>query len=983
MASHYDGVNDTLSRQNLQARNAAIPQELKNARQWALWEPTDARKKPLYLDGTPMYWQSKPESRLAFEEVARYPHIETFITLASGIIGIDFDGCIDSNGEIHPLVKSWLGLTYAEKSPSGTGIKMWVRGKIPNDKAIINEKVPWGIPGDHTGIEVYADNRPFAVTGNIIPGCPSEINEAPEALNDILVHFAKTPKPKRKEPPVSPIGTWDFNAWVLRHLEVEEQLADGFIITCPWASEHTTPGDTARIWSGPPHTFSCFHAHCDGREWSDVRLRFEPTAYDKRDAWSNTTTYNPGQEHSSNGNGRVPPGSQRTTGDQQPDLETIIQRLGENEYGDGLLFAEVFNGQVCYDHSEKAWYIWNKHHWKKDATGKIKQLVSGHLGSIYLKARGDVHKQIVDVQLEIEKLQKEKTEDEKLSKLKNRLGYLGTLMEELEKRAKALRGANRMKNVLTFAMSEHNIGITGEIWDSDPWLLGVPNGVINLHKDSAHAGKLRDGYPIDYIRSVSPTEWTGLDTPCPRTERFLQEIFADRPENARQDLISFLKRLFGYATTGLVSEHIFPIFYGEEGRNGKDTLFKLLKFVLGTAIANAVSNDVLLSADKGRAAGAATPHLADLQGKRIVWGSETKQGDKFNVSQVKHLTGGGGIPARKNYGDQYTFDPTHTLFLMTNYKPHADAKDKAFWSRVCLIEFNLRFVDKPQEKNERKADANLSKELEAEASGILAMLVRGCLEYQEQGLNRPEIVQLSTESYRASEDNIQQFIEECCVCKDNVFVGAQKLYDTYLAWCKNNNLSHIDGKQFGKDISKRFVKVHKRAGWQYQKIGILTDETPPNGPKCDGSTSQCDESKEHSSHTSEAAPDVAADTIFQDPCDGCDGLIQEVPAQLVREDASPPLYGNTRHTRHTNDVEDTLKQPLEQNESSVTSQDSPVTPTFHPSHSLETFWAVGKVHNYPEIPDLGLKSGYMNWGSFVTFNRLRIPDVIARLEGRQ
>jgi len=960
-----------MRQQDNYTRYAAIPSELRNLHQWAPYGGVD--KQPLNLDESAMKWGTR-SNWLTFDEVSCFDKIGYFHTLESGVIGVDFDGCVDENGVIHPLVLKWILHTFAEFSPSERGIKAYFKGKLPSDRTIINKDVPWGNPKDHTGIEIYAQKRFFTVTGNIVPGCPSEINEAPEVLNDILVHFAKTPKPKRKESPVPPIGTWDFNAWVLRHLDVVEQLADSFIITCPWAHEHTTPGDKARIWEGPPHTFSCFHAHCDGREWSDVRLRYEPTAYDKRDAWSNTTTYSPGQDQPPNGrNGRVPQNSS-----QQPDLETIIKRLDENEYGDGLLFAEVFNGQVCYDHSEKAWYIWNKHHWKKDATGKIKQLVSGHLGSIYLKARGDIHKQMVDIQAETEQIQKENSEDSKIIKLKSKLGRLEALMSELEKRARALRGANRMKNVLTFAMSEHSIGITGEIWDSDPWLLGVPNGVINLH-----TGELRDGYPIDYIRSVSPTEWRGLNAQCPRTERFLQEIFADRPENARQDLISFLKRLFGYATTGLVSEHIFPIFYGEEGRNGKDTLFKLLRFVLGTAIANAVSNDVLLSADKGRAAGAATPHLADLQGKRIVWGSETKQGDKFNVSQVKHLTGGGGIPARKNYGDQYTFDPTHTLFLMTNYKPHADAKDKAFWSRVCLIEFNLRFVDKPQEQNERKADANLSKELEAEASGILAMLVRGCLEYQEQGLNRPEIVELSTESYRASEDNIQQYIEECCVCKDNVFVGAQKLYDTYLAWCKNNNLSHIDGKQFGKDISKRFVKVHKRSGWQYQKIGILTEETPPSGPKRDGSTEQCDGSTEHSSHPSEAASDETLDTTSEASCDGCDGLIQEVPAQLVREDTSPPLYGNTRHTRHTTDVEDTIKQPLEPNESNVTSQDSPVTSTFHPSHSLETYWAIGKQQGYPDIPDLGLKSGYMNWGSFVTFNRLRIPDVVARLGGVQ
>ena len=180
-------------------------------------------------------------------------------------------------------------------------------------------------------------------------------------------------------------------------------------------------------------------------------------------------------------------------------LEKIIEYLDMNEYGDGKLFAEAFNGLICYDHSEKSWYVWKEHHWKKDATGKIKQLVSGYLGSIYLKARGDVYKQIVETQVEVEKLQKENSKDERLIKLKERIAYLESLMEALEKRARALRAAKRMNNVLTFAMSEHNVGITGDIWDSDPWLLGVKNGVVDLR-----TGECRDGYPIDYIRSVSP-----------------------------------------------------------------------------------------------------------------------------------------------------------------------------------------------------------------------------------------------------------------------------------------------------------------------------------------------------------------------------------------------------------------------------------------------------------------------------------------------
>ena len=259
----------------------------------------------------------------------------------------------------------------------------------------------------------------------------------------------------------------------------------------------------------------------------------------------------------------------------------------------------------------------------------------------------------------MDRTQKENSEDEKLSKLKNRLSYLGTLMEGLEKRAKALRSASRMKNVLTFAMSEHNIGITGEVWDSDPWLLGVSNGVIDLR-----TGQLREGYPIDYIRSVSPTKWTGLNTPCPRFEKFLQEIFEVLPEaqlhkltnntyhdlpkeeqeqiteEHRNKLIGFLKRLFGYSMTGLVIEHIFPILCGEEGRNGKDTLFTLLKFVLGSAIANAISNDVFLNADKGRAAGSAT-HTHQLKSSTVydeVQSHRRRQRCTISAPQVSNIS---------------------------------------------------------------------------------------------------------------------------------------------------------------------------------------------------------------------------------------------------------------------------------------------------------------------------------------------------------
>jgi hypothetical protein len=317
-----------MNKTDVSPRNAVIPAELKEQRLWALWNRADKNKQPLKLDGSAMRWKKEPETILSFEDVSKYPNIETFITLDSGIIGVDIDGCIDENGEIHPIVKKWLGYTYAEKSPGGNGIKMWIRGKMPNDKGFENIQVPWGVPGQHIGIEVYTNDRPFTVTGKIIEGCPSEINEVPEVLAEIIERFTpakKVPQPKKNATTLPSKGFWalaEWKAWVNKHLDVIEEYTDCFDIVCPWKELHTTPKDTMRIWYGPPHTINCFHSHCKMRAWEDVRVHGEPTAYDKRD---NLVPYIPSPQHSStgngNGNGHVPP-----TGN--PDLGHDNQRAG-------------------------------------------------------------------------------------------------------------------------------------------------------------------------------------------------------------------------------------------------------------------------------------------------------------------------------------------------------------------------------------------------------------------------------------------------------------------------------------------------------------------------------------------------------------------------------------------------------------------------------------------------------------------------------
>ena len=109
-----------------------------------------------------------------------------------------------------------------------------------------------------------------------------------------------------------------------------------------------------------------------------------------------------------------------------------------------------------------------------------------------------------------------------------------------------------------------------EEFDADPYLLGVANGVVDLH-----TGEFRKARPGDLLRRTCNVEWQGIDTACPVWDAFVQEIVG---EDA--DVAAFLQRVFGYALTGLSCEPLFVVLAGE-GRNGKTVMVETLGKVCG------------------------------------------------------------------------------------------------------------------------------------------------------------------------------------------------------------------------------------------------------------------------------------------------------------------------------------------------------------------------------------------------------------------
>jgi len=211
-----------------------------------------------------------------------------------------------------------------------------------------------------------------------------------------------------------------------------------------------------------------------------------------------------------------------------------------------------------------------------------------------------------------------------------------------------------------------------------------------------------------------------------------------------------------------------------------------------------------------------------LQGLRLVKASETDSGKALGEATVKRLTGGDKITACKKYGHNFTFDPTHKLFLLTNHKPEIKDTTHAIWRRVHLIPFNATF--RPGQ------DSTLEEDLKAEASGVLNWLIEGCIKWQDAGLKPPRAVLEATKEYRSEMDIMQRFLEDCCTVFDDGVTGRVepgKIFEVYKQWCKDQNENQETQTKFGRRLREKGFNKKKSSGkWYYTGIAIKAEEQP-------------------------------------------------------------------------------------------------------------------------------------------------------------
>jgi putative DNA primase/helicase len=319
----------------------SIPDELADGRDWVAWKairkPDSDKldKKPVKPDPLKFAYASHSDpatwGTLEWAWQAMEAHeldgVGTVFHDDNDLIGIDLDKCRDTeSGEVEGRAENIVERldTYAEVSPSGTGIKLWLYGTLPGDRR----------RDDAKRVEMYDTKRFFTVTGHKLPDALRRVNRPDPEILDALYYAvfpegeAATNPTGRQSPPLE-------DGRVLAHLRSDEGAAK-------FAALYDD-GDLSAFdnnWSKADWYLACRIAFYT-QDAEKVERIFSGSALARRDKWTERPDY---RERTIQGaiadltETYSPKGNGQDSG--RLGLDTLVDRMAAQE-----------RGRMCYSMS--------------------------------------------------------------------------------------------------------------------------------------------------------------------------------------------------------------------------------------------------------------------------------------------------------------------------------------------------------------------------------------------------------------------------------------------------------------------------------------------------------------------------------------------------------------------------------------------------------------------------------------------------------
>lgn len=451
--------------------------------------------------------------------------------------------------------------------------------------------------------------------------------------------------------------------------------------------------------------------------------------------------------------GGLPPADPPKRGKEPPPPPQGAAEVSEDAIA--LAFTERFRDTLRFDHDVGRWFRWNGSYWRVDATDLA-------------------------------------------------IDFTRQLARDLSEAKRALCKASVASGAERFARADRAHAVTHDIWDADPFLLGTPDGTVDLR-----TGEMSDADPAQYISKQTaitpehgePVLWL----------KFLREAMA-----GDEAMVTFLQQWCGYCLTGDTREHALVFAYGDGG-NGKGVFMNTLAGIMGDyAVTAGMETFTASKYDRH------TTELAMLRGARLVTASETEAGRAWAEAKIKAITGGDPITARFMRQDNFTFKPQFKLSIFGNHQPSLHNVDDAMRRRFNIV----AFTTKPEQP-----DRQLEVKLKAEWGQILAWAIRGARDWYANGLSRPEAVLAATKGYFAEQDLPGQWFEERVEFISGAFELVKDCYADWSAFAKERGEEPGTGKSFGQMMRKRgFVsKSMMRSGINgkvYSNLKLIIKEQP-------------------------------------------------------------------------------------------------------------------------------------------------------------
>jgi len=196
----------------LKPRLECIPSELRDAAQWVNWRavwqgekgkynkpPIDPKTLSFAKSTDPATWASFEVAAASYERhQSQLAGVGFVLTAGDVLVGIDIDHCIE-DGQVQADAQAIIDRfsSYTELSPSGTGIRIFLHGKLPAG-------------GRKRGnLEIYDRDRYLTVTGHAI-GLALPILERQSEIDSFYQELSPPTKPGRSPEPYVP-SAGDFN----------------------------------------------------------------------------------------------------------------------------------------------------------------------------------------------------------------------------------------------------------------------------------------------------------------------------------------------------------------------------------------------------------------------------------------------------------------------------------------------------------------------------------------------------------------------------------------------------------------------------------------------------------------------------------------------------------------------------------------------------------------------------------------------------